>query len=102
MSNRRDAVGVFRRDEDMAVKACDLLTPAQRHRVLRRRNVQRHLFLKERHGIIAEIDDLEIGIIALLDIEQPAGRDIGELPGTGRAYDDADCFCIVAFLDLTN
>jgi hypothetical protein len=84
-------VVVFRGDEDVAVKAGDLLAPAQCDFVLRRRNVQRHLFLEERHGIIAEIDNLEIGVIALLrDIEQPVRRDFAEPPGTGCADDDAD------------
>jgi hypothetical protein len=59
--------------------------------VLRRRVGQRHLFLEERHGIVAQIDNLEIGVIALFgDIEQPAGRDIRESPGTGGADDDSD------------
>jgi hypothetical protein len=91
LQHGRNAVVVFRGDEDVTVKAGDLLAPAQRHLVLRRRNVQRHLFLEERHWIIAEIDNLEIGVIALLgDIEQPGRRDIGEPPRTGRADDDSD------------
>jgi hypothetical protein len=52
---------------------------------------QRHLFLEEWHGIVAQIDNLEIGVIALFgDIEQPVRGDIGKPPGTGRADDDSD------------
>jgi hypothetical protein len=82
---------VFRGDEDVSVEAGDLFFPAQCRLVLRRRIGQRHLFLEERHGIVAQIDNLEIGVIALFgDIEQPVGRDIREPPRTGRADDDSD------------
>jgi hypothetical protein len=62
--------------------------------------VQWHLVLEERHGIIAQIDNLEIGVIALLgDIEQPVRWNIGKPPGTSRADDDSDLgrLCIAAF-----
>jgi hypothetical protein len=91
LQHGRDAVVVFRGDEDVSVEAGDLLCPAQCRLVLRRGISQRHLFLEERHGIVAEIDNLEIGVLALFgDIEQPVRRDIGEPPGTGRANDDSD------------
>ena len=47
--------------------------------------------LRDIPGIVAQIDNLEIGVNALFgDIEQPIGRDIREPSRTGRADDDSD------------
>jgi hypothetical protein len=49
------------------------------------------LFLEERHRIIAQIDDLEFGVVALLgDVRQPLRRLFGKTGGAGGAENDSD------------
>lgn len=86
-----DRVVILGGDEDVAVEFADLGGPALGDVVLDRRVGGRHRRLEQRHRIIAQVDNLIVGIAASLgELEYPFRRSVGKAGFAGGGEDDAD------------